>query len=96
MTNEIQLCKILARLIKDRCMTITGLSRVSGVPVQTLHGWLYGAKPKDLCQIKRVAECFKVDLDYLCFGEESSSTILKDYQNEINVGIFEVILRKAK
>lgn len=87
---------ILKKLITDKGMTITSLSRVTKVPLQTLHGWLQGSEPKSLKQVKRVADHFGVDLDYLCFGIESKPRSYEDYQNEINAGIFEVILRRTK
>lgn len=87
---------ILKRLIKERGMTITSLSRATKVPLQTLHGWLQGSEPKSLRQVKRVADHFDVDLDYLCFGIEEKEAGFSDYQDEINAGIFEVVLRRVK
>jgi len=88
---------ILKKLIQEKGITITGLSRASKVPLQTLHGWLQGSEPKSLRQVKKVADYFDVDLDYLCFGiEQSRKEILNDFQDEINAGVFEVVLRRVK
>jgi transcriptional regulator with XRE-family HTH domain len=91
---------ILKKLIKEKGITITHLSRTTKVPLQTLHGWLQGSEPKSLRQVKAVADYLEVDLDYLCFGikplETKSRNSLQDYQEEINAGLFEVVLRRVK
>lgn len=93
---DMQLKTILKNLIKDRGITITALSRSTKVPLQTLHGWLQGSEPKSLKQVKKVADHFDVDLDYLCFGIEPKQPNLDDFNDEINAGIFEVVLRRVK
>lgn len=95
--ESMELKIILKKLIQEKGITITGLSRASKVPLQTLHGWLQGSEPKSLRQVKKVADYFDVDLDYLCFGiEQSRKEILNDFQDEINAGVFEVVLRRVK
>lgn len=93
-----ELRTVLKRLIKENGVTITHLSRVTKVPLQTLHGWLHGSEPKSLRQVKVVADYFEVDLDYLCFGikPKQSKPHIEDFQEEINAGIFEVVLRRVK
>ncbi len=87
---------ILKKLISDKGITITALSRATKVPLQTLHGWLQGSEPKSLKQVKKVADHFEVDLDYLCFGIEQNAKNFEDFRNEINAGTFEVVLRRVK
>lgn len=94
--RDMELKIILKKLIKEKGITITGLSRSTKVPLQTLHGWLQGSEPKSLKQVKKVADYLAVDLDYLCFGIEPKKTSLDDYREEINAGIFEVVLRRVK
>lgn len=93
---DMELKTILKKLIKDKGITIAALSRSTKVPLQTLHGWLQGSEPKSLKQVKKVADHLGVDLDYLCFGIEPKKVDIRDYSEEINAGIFEVILRKVK
>jgi len=95
-TKDMQLKTILKRLIKEKGLTITGLSRTTKVPLQTLHGWLQGSEPKSLRQVKAVADQLDVDLDYLCFGIESKNETFSTFKDEINAGIFEVVLRRVK
>lgn len=94
--RDMELKTILKKLIKDKGVTITALSQKTKVPLQTLHGWLQGSEPKNLRQVKKVADFFEVDLDYLCFGIEPKKTSFTDFKEEINAGIFEVVLRRVK
>lgn len=94
--KDMELKIILKKLIQEKGITITGLSRATKVPLQTLHGWLQGSEPKSLKQVKKVADHFDVDLDYLCFGIEHKKSSLDDYREEINAGIFEVVLRRVR
>lgn len=93
-----ELKTILRKTIRDRGMTVASLSRGSKVPVQTLHGWLQGIEPKSIRQLKTVADYLDVDLDYLCFGNnpKSETNKMEKFEDEINAGIFEVVLRRVK
>lgn len=90
---------ILRQLIKAKEMTVAGLAKKSKVPVQTIHNWLSGAEPKSLKQVKAVADFLDVTVDYLCFGIEDKkkdTNPIKEHSDEINAGIFEVVLRRIK
>jgi len=93
---------ILKKLAKNKKLSIAELSRQVQIPQQTLNNWLQGLEPKNLSQVKKVADYFNVTLDYLCFGEISehkNNNLIDniiDYENEINAGIFEVVLRRIK
>lgn len=96
---NMQLKLILKKLIKERGTTIAHLSRATSVPLQTLHGWLNGSEPKSLRQVKLIADYFEVDLDYLCFGIKPNTKTkgpIEDFRDEINAGVFEVVLRRVK
>ena len=94
-SSDMILKTILKKLISEKGITITALSRATKVPLQTLHGWLHGSEPKSLKQVKKVADHLGVDLDYLCFGVEPKKSNFSDYHEEINAGIFEVVLRRV-
>lgn len=93
-----ELKKILRKIIRERGLTIASLSRGSKVPVQTLHGWLQGIEPKSIRQLKIVADYLDVDLNYLCFGISSKpdNNKIEKFEEEINAGVFEVVLRRVK
>ena len=96
--SGVELKTILKKLIKERGISITHLSRSTKVPLQTLHGWLQGSEPKSIRQVKRVSDYLEVDLDYLCFGikPKPMRNKIEELQEEINAGIFEVVLRRVK
>ena len=93
-----ELKSVLRRIIREKGLTVAGLSRATKVPVQTLHGWLQGTEPKSIRQVKTVADYLGVDLDHLCFGTKSkaSGSKIEKFEDEINAGIFEVVLRRVK
>lgn len=92
-----ELKNILRKTIREKGLTVASLSRGSKVPVQTLHGWLQGIEPKSIRQLKAVADYLCVDLDYLCFGIKSKNeSRIEKFEDEINAGIFEVVLRRVK
>jgi hypothetical protein len=93
--SSMELKVILKKLIKREGISVVHLSKSTKVPLPTLHGWLQGTAPKNLKQVKAVADYFGVDLDYLCFGVRTAPN-LDDFQDEINAGIFEVVLRRVK
>lgn len=95
-----KLASILKKLLKEKDITASQLSRSSGVPVQTISNWLSGQSPRSITQLKTVADLLGVDLDYLCFGESKpivqDKNPIKDFEEEVNCGVFEVVLRKVK
>lgn len=93
-----KLDKTLKALLDERRISITALSKETGVPHQTLHNWLTGMEPRSLRQVKIVSKYFGVSLDFLCFGESSEGEMrskLDTHRDEINAGVFEVVLRRV-
>ena len=89
----------LKKLLQQNGVTVTNLSKSTGIATQTLHNWLAGSKPRDFDQTKKIADYFKVSLDFLVYGTEPEfrqSSPLKDFDSEINAGIYEVVLRRVK
>jgi transcriptional regulator with XRE-family HTH domain len=86
--------------VKD--MTATQLAKKAGVPKQSLSGWLAGSNPRDVRQIKRVADVLETTLDNLMFGAGENN----DRQRVIELdalmgdgwisGLFEVRFRRIK
>lgn len=91
------LSKQLKILIRQHDTTVAQVSRATKISSKTIYAWLQGQRPRDLSKIKSVAEHFNVSLDFLAFGAEIKSKFkLADYEDEINAGVFEVILRKVR
>ncbi len=67
-----RLQKVLTRLCKEQGITLSRLSKDSGVPLQTIHGWTVGRKSINPAQVKKVAEALNISLHYLLFEENDS------------------------
>jgi len=92
-----ELAKMLMGLCDERGITISALSRRTGIPQQTLHNWITGVEPRSLVQVKKVAVFFNTSIDYLCFGVEAMKPDdITSYKDGINTGVFEVVLRRVK
>lgn len=99
---QLNLKKQLRFFLDRRDMTAAQLARQSAVPKQSLSGWLAGSNPRDVKQVKRVAEALGVSLDHLMFGEGEDQRAEK--VTELNAllgdswitGLFEVRLRRVK
>jgi transcriptional regulator with XRE-family HTH domain len=58
-------------LLKKK-LSIHELSRLMDVPVSTIHGWLNGAEPKRIKDLKKVSSFLGLTIDELCFGNDSN------------------------
>jgi transcriptional regulator with XRE-family HTH domain len=100
--------KLKARLreyLKEKDMTAAQLARKTGISSSVISDWLAGASPKNIEQVKRVAEVFGVCVDILCFGKEdvkcTQCRCSRDNKALINdelieEGLFELTLRRVK
>lgn len=74
---------ILGHQIRNRCnllgITLTRLSKISGVPKATLHGWTVGRKPRDLCQVEKVASVLGLQFYEIIFGASDSNSSNKTF-----------------
>lgn len=66
--HMIKLRKQLQKLLVDHNLTIKDLSKETKVPLQTLHNWLAGYSPRNINQVKSVANYFRISVDYLLYG----------------------------
>ncbi len=92
----------LKNLISEKRIRLSHLAREVEVPKSTIHTWMYGAQPRDLVALKKVAEYFSMSVDELCFGDldyksqELQASVLCSPTNEINIGSFDVILLRRQ
>ncbi|OFZ50400.1 MAG: hypothetical protein A2381_13465 [Bdellovibrionales bacterium RIFOXYB1_FULL_37_110] len=91
-----ELNKNLKALLQREGINVSQLSKRTKIPVQTLHNWLSGVEPRSLKQVRIVSDYFNVSIDYLCFSIENKNETYSAFENEINAGIFEVVLRRIK
>ena len=101
--RDMRLKVILKGLMESNSMTLTALSKETGVPKQTIHNWLCGTEPKSLDHVRSVARYFNLSIEELCYGEsEKKSKVTKqanpieEHEDEIRAGVFEVVLRRIK
>lgn len=83
----------LQHLMKERRIALQLLSKQVAIPPSTIHGWLNGANPRAISELKRVADYFGITIDELCFSEDK-----KKSDNVIvgKLGDVELVLRKIK
>lgn len=86
-----KLKEILRQLIKEKGISVTSLSKNAKVPLQTLNNWLSGLKPRDLDQVKSVADYLGVSLDYLVYGKKEKNIDINDL---VAFGTFDVYLKR--
>lgn len=87
--------------IRKSGMSASALARKASVPKQSLSGWMAGSMPRDIRQLKRVADALAIPLDHLVFGngdheqfkQTDSEAVLGDRWVS---GIFEVKFRRLK
>lgn len=90
---NLQLHKNLKRLMTEKKITQTELSKLSGVPKSTLNGYLsITGKPADkidVGQIKKIADVLQTDFHELLFGSTdpfSKASLPKEVLHEIFSG----------
>lgn len=95
---KLLLAQNLKHLLKEHDITVAQLSRATKVPAQTLNNWLAGLEPRSMGQVKKIASFFNSTLDEIAYGEikKSYENKIEQYSDEINAGIFEVVLRRKK
>ena len=91
------LAKQLKILLKRDSITVINLAKATGLNTKTLYNYLDGRSPRNLDHIRILCAHFKVSSDELLFGIKSTvEKEFKDYEEEINAGKFEVILRRLR
>ncbi|MCT4642491.1 MAG: helix-turn-helix domain-containing protein [Bacteriovoracaceae bacterium] len=87
----------LKHLVKNEGITMAQLARATKIAPQTINNWVAGQEPRSFNQVKKIADYFEITLDELCFGvKEEGIEKIQEYTEEINAGIFEVVLRRIK
>jgi len=95
---SMEISRQLGKLLNESGMSISELSRKVDISSKTLHNWSVGQKPRDIDQVKKVSDFFGISVDELCFGikDKNRESKFENHREEINAGIYEVVLRKIK
>ena len=91
-----KLANQLKKILKKKDLTVQQLSRAVKVSDKKIYSWLNNQNPRSLDDVKAVADYLEVSLDYLLFDETKFDKKLNiiDIKEELNIGNFEIILRK--
>jgi transcriptional regulator with XRE-family HTH domain len=96
----IQLKHILKSKLVEAGIGVPTLAKKTSISRKTIENWIAGQRPQNLEQVKAVADYFGMTVDELCFGPRMTKvetrTALELHQDEINAGVFEVVLRRIK
>jgi len=90
--------KSLQRLLKEKNFSATELAKTLGIPSSTVHDWLAGRVPRNLDQIRQVAEFFKVSTHEILFNEPDPRSLLSDIlegSTEIHSGLYQITVKKV-
>jgi transcriptional regulator with XRE-family HTH domain len=92
----------LRYFLDQREMSASQLAKKAKVPKQSLSGWLSGSNPRDVRQVKRVADVLGVTVDHLLFG--NGTDLGKQRVTELEAllgdgwiaGLFEIRFRRVR
>lgn len=98
MIDNMQLDKHLKKLLQLRGLNVSRLAKATGVPGTTISNWMAGQAPKNIDQVKAVADHLEVSIEELVYGSQpyaKKKSVLEEFaENEIYAGKYEVILRR--
>jgi transcriptional regulator with XRE-family HTH domain len=86
--------KNLSKYLKSEGITLNEFSKRISISASTIHGWLNGIPPKNLKDVKKVADYFNVSLDELCFEEVKLS---QETNITLKIGddTYKIVLKKV-
>lgn len=91
----------LIKIMKAKGLSLSSLSRKSGVPKSTLAAWTKGRETLNVTQIKKVADVLGVDLHTLIFGEPDPNSaadtdLVQMFSGDIRVTVHKILKKKPK
>ncbi|MEK2645859.1 helix-turn-helix domain-containing protein [Bdellovibrio sp. BCCA] len=94
------LTKSLRRILDDRKITVAQIARQSGVPAKTIYHWLSGQQPRKMEHLFRLCDTLNISVEELYGRQRKNPTkniLPKEVLlQELNAGVYEVILRPLK
>ncbi|MDD4974393.1 MAG: helix-turn-helix transcriptional regulator [Bacteriovorax sp.] len=89
------LVKNLKKILEEKEMSISELSRKTDIPKSTLMTWLAGRTP-DLLQLDKVAQYLGTNIESLAFGRKQEDIFSELMQKvEIHTGLYEISVKKV-
>ena len=86
----------LLKLLKEKNLSLSRLSKLAGVPLATLHAWTTGRRSINPDQIRKVAQVLEISVHELLFDqpdpfEYKSTQILKEiFSGEVHVTLHKI------
>lgn len=90
------MAKNLRKIIEERRISITELSRRSKVPAKTIYHWMNGQQPRKMEHLFSIADVLEVTVDELFGRESKKSGKTPDLVCELNLGKYEIVLRPLR
>lgn len=90
------MAKNLRKIIEERRISITELSRRSKVPAKTIYHWMNGQQPRKMEHLFSIADVLEVTVDELFGRESKKSGKTPDLVRELNLGKYEIVLRPLR
>lgn len=87
----------LKNLLAARGMTASQLARACNIPKQTICDWMSGVTPRNLGNLKLIADFFSLTIDELCFGEpkKPKRPKMRGFLRVAGLGVFDVEFRSV-
>lgn len=101
MSYKLCLKDILKAKISELGIGVPTLAKNTGISRQTIANWMDGQRPRNIEQVKAVADYLGLTVDEICFGphvgvKRKAEIDIETYFEDIHAGVFEVILRRSK
>jgi len=96
---EIKIAKVLARIMKEKKLSIKEISKMSGIAESTLFEWANNREPRSPVKAKKLAEALDLTLDQLLFDEPIKKEALQIEQiikEDFVAGTFEITIKRVK
>ena len=92
-----ELDKNLLKACRDKGITITQLSRLTGVKQPTLHGWTTGRGVKNIEDLRKVCEFLNISLYQILFSKSdpNEKADVEMILQEVFKGEIRIIIQKA-
>lgn len=91
-TTEVKLAENLKKIMAEKRLTITHIAQKARINKSTLHGYCNGVVPRNLPQLRSLADFLEVPFDELLFGRVQEEAPLES-ENKIE-GRYELIIRR--
>jgi transcriptional regulator with XRE-family HTH domain len=81
----------------DKGLTLSQLSRISGISKPTIHGWITGRHVRDFGQLKKISLALEVSIHELLYGDADPFEIkAQEVLKEIFTGDVRVTIQRIE